>query len=179
MLTVRELSTEVLVADQPIVNISQREIELLKERVLRSPRKRIRICAHRTSTDCLHEMFIVFTRESYIRPSKHLDKDESLHVLEGVGEYLFFDEQGNVTEVVPLGDYASGRQFYCRIPAFVNHALILRSEVMAIHEATEGPFDRAGTVYAPWSPEEDDAAGIERYVARLRAEADRFLARRA
>ena len=39
---------------------------------------RLRICCHQSTDDRLHEMLMVFTRATYIRPSLHTDKDESL-----------------------------------------------------------------------------------------------------
>lgn len=167
MLRMEATNEEVYVADQRVVNIGRSDVEFLRERVHRNARKRIRLCAHKETEDKLHEMFVVYVKETYIRPNKHLGKDESLHILEGVADFVFFDDEGNVTDVVPLGHYSSGREFYCRIPESVYHTLLIRSDMIAIHESTPGPFKRADTIFAPWAPEEADVAAVRRFTERL------------
>ena len=45
-------------------------------------------------------MFIALSDETYIRPHKHLNKSESLHVLEGSADVVFFDEKGKITKII-------------------------------------------------------------------------------
>ena len=66
-----------------------------------------------------------------------------------------------------MGAYASGRPFYYRIAAPLFHTLLIRSDVLVFHETTSGPFSRADTVFAPWAPEDGDAAAVRRYLADL------------
>jgi cupin fold WbuC family metalloprotein len=167
MVSVKELNSEVYIAREPIVSVGPSEIEFLKKKVNSNERKRIRLCAHKSTEDRLHEMFIVLTNEAYFPPSKHLNKDESLHVVEGLADYIFFDEQGSVTEVIPLGDYASGRRFYCRVPEFSYHAIIIRSDILVIHETTQGPFRKHDTAFAPWGPEVGDETAVARFFKRF------------
>jgi cupin fold WbuC family metalloprotein len=167
MLKMKATNEEVYVADQPVVNVGRSDVEFLRERVHGNARKRVRLCAHKETDDKLHEMFVVYVKETYIKPNKHLGKDESLHILEGLADLVFFDDEGNVTDVVSLGEYSSGRQFYCRIPESVYHTLLIRSDMIAIHESTPGPFNRADTIFAPWAPEEGDIAAVRRFTERL------------
>ncbi len=167
MLNMKPVSKEVYVTDEEFPSAGRQHIQFLKDGVKDTPRGRLRLCEHKTNEDRMHEMFIVFTGANYVRPSKHLRKDESLHILEGAGDYVFFDADGNVTDTVPLGPYGSGGQFYCRISESVNHGLFVRSDAVAIHETTVGPFRREDTVFTPWSPEETDLPGIKQYQARL------------
>ena len=177
MLQMKCLSPEVYVADQPIVAISREEIAFLEEKVKLSTRNRTRLCAHQSNEETLHEMFVVYTGSTFMRPNKHPDKDESLHILKGSADFIFFDDDGNVTDVIPLGDAASGKSFYCRVPANVYHTMIMRSERLMIHEVIRGPFRKdTTTVFAPWGPQEDDAAGIREFMARVSPEVDRRLA---
>ncbi len=165
---------DVYVADERIVSAGRADVRLLAEEASQSERHRVRVCAHKHLQDRMQEMFIIFTKETYIRPSKHVGKEESLHVLEGSAEYVFFDPDGNVTDVVRLGDYASGRQFYCRIPDSVYHSLIVRSDVVMVHETTEGPFRREDTVFAPWAPDDSDPRAVADYLAQLDAAVSRL-----
>ena len=119
----------------------------------------------------MHEMFISFVGGNYVRPAKNVGKDESLHLIEGWGDYFIFDEYGEVSDVVPLGDYGSDRQFYCRFPAMRNHAIFIRSNRLVFHEATPGPFVRNNIIFSRCSPAEDDAPAIERYAPADKYEA--------
>ena len=47
----------------------------------RTNRKRIRICAHPSSKNAVHDMLIVHFRDTYVRPHKHLNKDETFHLI--------------------------------------------------------------------------------------------------
>lgn len=166
-MTFRELSEEVLVADVPLVQISRGDIEMLKERARSTPRRRIRICAHRTTDDPLHEMLIVHGADAYVRPHKHPGKSESIHVIEGTATVVFFEDTGAVSEMLRVGDYSSRRQFYVRIAEPVFHTLLIDSDVLVFHEVTNGPFRREDTVFAPWSPEEEDVAAATAFRRRL------------
>jgi cupin fold WbuC family metalloprotein len=163
----RQLNDEVLVPDTSLVTVSRADIEELKTRAARSPRRRSRICAHRGDEDKLHEMLIVLARDSYIRPHKHLNRSESFHLIEGTVDVVFFDDDGRVTDVVALGDYASGRQIYYRNDQPRYHTLLIKSEFLVIHETTNGPFRPAETVFASWSPEETDLAGRQQFMKDL------------
>ena len=171
MSNIRVISAGVFVDQGPFPSVGREEIEFLDHALAGNPRGRARLCTHKQEDDRLHEMFISFVGGNYVRPAKHVGKDESLHLIDGWGEYYFFDENGEVTEVIPLGDYASDRQFYCRIPAMRSHAIVIRSNRLVFHEATLGPFDRGDTIRLPWSPAEDDASAINRWLSRLRSQA--------
>src|SRR3989338_2671222 len=167
MLQTKAISKEVYVADERIVNLGAKEIEFLKSQVYQNERKRVRLCAHKNVEDKLHEMFVVYVKETYVRSNKHIKKEESLHIIEGAADFVFFDEEGNITNVVPLGNYSSGRQFYCRIPESVYHTFIIRSDIIVIHESTPGPFRREDTVFASWAPEEGDRIRVEKFMNEL------------
>lgn len=178
LLQMKRLAEEVFVADERIVSVGRKEMDFLKATVNETRRKRVRLCAHPTTENTLHEMFVVYMDMTYVKPNLHLGKDESLHILEGAADFLFFDNDGKVIEVIPLGDYHSGRPFYCRVPASAWHTIIMRSERLVIHEVTPGPFVRTDTVWAPWAPDENDAEGVARFMDRLREAAGQHPANR-
>jgi cupin fold WbuC family metalloprotein len=165
-----------LTARNPLVYVAQPRIvpwgmvenEFLKAGLARDNLDRIRICAHHTGDDRLHEMLMAFSAATYIRPSMHIDKEESLLLLEGLGTYFFFDDAGNVTNQVALGPVSSGRSFYCRIPANTWHALVLESDVLVAKETTSGPFNRADTKFPAWCPDGSDKAAVQAYLGSLR-----------
>jgi len=173
MLRMKKLNPEVYFADQTIVAIGSEEIRFLESNVHSNERKRARLCVHQSPEESLHEMFVVYTDSTYMRPNKH-PKDESLHILKGHADFVFFDHEGNVAEVVQLGDPQSGRPFYCRVPEETYHALLMRSEFLVIHEGLTGPFRRdSTTIFAPWAPAENDLPGIRVFSERVEAEVAR------
>jgi cupin fold WbuC family metalloprotein len=166
-LKVRIVSNEVVYSDDLSTNVSCHDIENLVQRALSATRRRARLCVHKDVQDPLHEMLIVHTRDAYVRPHKHLNKVESLHIIEGVADLVLFDEEGAVTAFTHMGDYPSGLVFFSRISEPCYHTLLIRSERLVFHEVTEGPFNRADTMFAPWSPEDSDLSAAEKYVEQL------------
>lgn len=134
-----------------IVVVGKREIDILKAELPNTSRKRIRLCCHPNTSDPLHEMFVLYTKDTYIQPNKHLAKEETFLILEGDADFIFYNETGDVTQIIPLGSPSSGKDFFVRVPQGVYHSVAMNSEYLVIHEATPGPYDRAHTVWAPWA----------------------------
>ena len=175
MIQIKRINPEVYFADQSIVSVGPDEIGFLRHNVQYSTRQRTRLCAHKGPEDGLHEMFVVYTNCTYMRPNKH-PKEESLHILGGEADFVFFDQEGNVTDVVQLGAHESGRPFYCRVPRDTYHTVLIRSDRLTIHEGLSGPFRKdSTTIFAPWAPEETDAPGVKVFSERLETEVARHL----
>lgn len=172
---VKQFNEEVLFAEDRIVKVERRDIEFFKERAGYNQRKRIRLCAHKDIDDKLHEMLIVLAKDAYVRPHKHLNKSESFHIIEGFVDVIVFDEVGNITEVVQMGDYSSRRRFYYRISDPYYHSLLIISNFLVFHETTNGPFRRSDTVFAPWAPEEDDSAAVKGFMVQLAEAVENFI----
>ena len=166
---------EVLYPAEQIVKVDRQDIALLKEQASHNPRQRIRLCAHRDVDDTLHEMLIIHAKNTYVRPHKHLGKSESFHVIEGGVDVVILDETGNVAEVIQMGDYSSGREFYYRISDPLYHTLLIRSEVLVFHETTHGPFKRSDMAFAPWAPEENDLSAREEFINKLETMVESFV----
>ena len=172
----RSIAADVYGPNQQIVSLGSGDIDQLGVGVRERERKRVRLCAHRDLGDRLHEMFVVYVNDTYVRPNKH-PKGESLHIIKGEADFVFFDDDGNMTDVVPLGAYGSQRKFYCRIPEGVYHTWVIRSDEIAVHESIPGPFRNDQTTFAPWAPEEGDPEA-ESFMERLSAGAAAFLGSR-
>jgi len=162
----RRESEEVFVTDDPIVRVGADELALLKRTALENRRQRVRLCGHPGVQDAVHEMLIVHTRGTYVRPHKHLGKSESFHVIEGEADILVYDDAGNGMDVIPMGTVGSGRSFFYRLNKSAFHTLLITSEYFVFHETTKGPFDRAKTVFAPWAPGEDDAGAVAAFMRK-------------
>jgi cupin fold WbuC family metalloprotein len=170
---------EVYYVNGPIVTADVATIERLKALAAANPRRRARLCGHPAPGDSLHEMLIAHTRETYVRPHRHLHKSESYHVIEGEFDLVLFDDEGTVEQVVAMGDRASGRQFYCRLQRSVYHSLIFLTESVLFQETTNGPFDPSRTVFAPWAPADDTPDAREYFLTLQRLSAEWRASQRA
>ena len=174
MLRVKPFNEEVLYAESRIVELDGQDIAELIRRADRNPRQRIRICSHPGVEDKLHEMLIVHARGTYVRPHKHLGKSESFHVVEGLVDVVLFDDHGGITKIISMGDYRSGAKFYYRLSDPHYHTLLIRSEHLVFHETTNGPFDPADTVFAPWAPDPKDDAATKDFMDKLATSVEKF-----
>ena len=166
-MNLHKINEEVFIAEDGIVQIGANEIEFLKRQALSSPRKRARICAHKSKDDLLHEMVIVISAASYIHPHRHLNKSESFHIIEGEVDVVVFDNAGAIADVIELGSLGSGRSFYYRLSESIFHTLLIRTDFLVVHEVTNGPFARDGTVLAPFAPLEDQMDAVRNYMKRV------------
>jgi cupin fold WbuC family metalloprotein len=166
----RQINAEVFYADEPIVQVDAAAVGQLQAAAGASPRKRVRLCAHRDVNDAVHEMLIVLARGTYIRPHQHPGKSESFHVIRGRADVVLFTDAGDVQQVIPLGDHASGRCFYYRLSDPVYHTVIVHSDEFVVHETTRGPFDPAETLFAPWAPDESELDAVRMFQERLAGE---------
>jgi cupin fold WbuC family metalloprotein len=163
----RPFNAEVLYPDEAVVKLTRTDLDRLKHQALANQRKRMRLCAHRSTDDALHEMLIVHTPETYVRPHKHRQKSESFHVIEGHGDVILFDDAGQIVDLVPMGPYSGGACFYYRLADPYYHSLVIRSPLFLFHETTNGPFDPSHTIFAPWAPPEGDRPAVGNYLKQL------------
>lgn len=170
-------SQEVLQAASPVSSVSADQLVYLRSAVFNTPRRRVRINLHGDSTDSLHEMIIALRRGSYIRPHRHIGKSESFHIIEGSVDVVIFDNGGEISEVVRLSDNSGDGACFYRLSAPLYHTLVIRSEVLVMHETTNGPFVAGAAEFAPFSPEEGDAA-VAAYGENLTELVDSHLERR-
>ena len=166
---------EVLYAEDSLVKVDRATIQFLKDKARDNERQRIRLCAHQDVQHPLHEMLIVHAHETYVRPHKHL-RCESFHVIEGAADVVLFDDAGQMSDVIRLGDYASGHTFYYRLREPLFHTVIVRSEIVVFHETKQGPFVPSETTFASWAPDGDEAAQ-RAFVEDLTQAVGRFLCR--
>ncbi len=164
-------NSEVMVAKEGLLQVNFKQIKALKQKALHNDRQRIRLCAHRDLTDKIHEMIIVHVRDTYVPPHKHPNKTESLHIIEGEVDLVIFSEDGDIIDVVGMGDYASGHKMYCRLSEAYFHTLLIKSDFLVFHETINGPFNRQDTIFAPWAPAENDVESTQKYADQLKKKA--------
>ena len=164
MNNLKKKNNEVYYSKNSIEFINNKHINFLKKKVKFTKRKRARICMHKNEKEKLHEMIIILSKETYIRPHKHINKAESLHIIEGSADVIFFDDKGNVLKKKRLGKKNKNMNFYYRISSSIFHTFKIRSKFFIFHESTQGPFIRSKTKYANWSPLESDKLKARKFM---------------
>ena len=154
MISFRRENDEVLYPNDDKIEFSVSDIATLKDIADRNFRKRVRLCCHRSRNDLVHEMIIVHAKECYVRPHSHPERDESIYILEGEADFLIFDETGEISQIVELGDITSGKTLYKKIPRNTLHSLIFHTPHLVFKEVTSGPFNPDATYHPNWSPPE-------------------------
>ena len=155
------------------------EIELTKADINKNLERLIttnkfRICSHNKNSDKIHEMIIFHKKDHYVRPHKHINKSESYHLIIGRFDLVFFTENGEIDNIVEMGNYNSDKNFYFRIQKSIYHTLIIKSKICIFHETTNGPFKKDETIYAHWSPSTKDKKKLEFYYKNLKDRIKKF-----
>jgi len=161
------INDEVFVARDPIVQVGSCEIDFIKGQSAINSRKRARICMHKSNEDTLHEMIIAISANSYIQPHKHLNKSESFHIIEGEVDVIIFDDIGNITNIIELGDLTTNKKFLYRLDQAMFHTILLKTEFLIMHEITNGSFLQDQTLLASWAPLENDSIKTKIYMKHL------------
>lgn len=167
MIELERINDEIFIAQGSIVSLGDKEASFLKSQAVKSPRGRARICAHKSNEDALHEMLIAISSQSYIHPHKHIAKSESFHIVEGSVDVIIFDDVGDITNIIKLGAPGSGRRYFYRLSEASFHTMIIHSDILVVHEVTNGPFDKEQTILAPFAPSEEDKSATRNYIKYL------------
>lgn len=127
--------------------ITDSVVAALKERLTLSGGHTVRICLHEGPEAAFHEMAVVHKKGGVFKQHKHLAKDESYHMIDGVLRIEIFDEPGRLIETVRLGAAGTGLPFWIRIRPGVWHATVPETDFAVFHEARPGPFKGGDSVF--------------------------------
>ena len=164
----KTINEAVLYNNEPICTLNKSDLVELSRLGLATQEQRTRLCVHEGPASLVHEMFIVHTQDTYVRPHRHITKSESFQVLEGEGILVLFDDAGKIQRSIELGDLASGKTFYFKMPAKVWHMLIITSAVMVFKEVTQGPFDASDCQFPDWAPQGRHVMEVPDYMASVK-----------
>ena len=160
LVNIPDKKNEFIENSSDIITITPKKISELKKLALKNSRKRIRQNLHCSMNDLVHEMIIVHTMDTYIRPHKHSTKSESFHLIEGDFTVLIFNDLGEVIKSIPMSANNAEKPFCYRLAPGIWHSLIPETDFVVFHETTSGPFVPNSAEFAPWSPDENDAESL-------------------
>ncbi len=145
----------------------------VSEQARQSVRRRMNYNFHTDYSDPINRMLNALEPGTYCRPHKHEDPDkrEVFIVLKGKMAVLFFNETGEVTEVVPL-DPEQG-SYGVDIPPGVWHSLVCIESGSVAYEVKDGPYVQlVDKNFASWAPEEGSSE-VGEYLNKLLMEVTR------
>lgn len=171
---ITEHNKEVFFAADKFVEVDSNFLETLKDKSRSNKNGKIRLCTHKENSDPIHEMLIVHSKKTYVRPHKHLNKIETFHVIEGKADVVIFDENGGIKKLVSLGDYASKSVFYWKMSEAYYHTVLINSEFFIFHEITNGPFNKNDVIFPSWAPEGNNEAAQKAYLKNLRLSVEAY-----
>ena len=143
----KRLSDGVYLEEGSITLLTEEMIIFLRNECLQAEKKRARINFHQSSSDLVQEMIVAIHRDSFIPPHRHFNKSESFHLIEGELTVVIIDEK-TFDEKTRVTLSASSFERYYRLNSCEYHLVIPRTEIVIIHETTQGPFVQ-GEGYCP------------------------------
>jgi cupin fold WbuC family metalloprotein len=169
---VKKIAEGIFAVMDNIIKINKSYIDFIKSEALKTNLKRARLCFHPNSNEPIHEMLIASSKDGYVRPHKHENKTESFSVIEGEIDVIIFNDNGTIEETIEMGDPRSDKKFYYRSPKNQFHSVIVKTPIAVFHETTNGPFSTGDSIYAEWSPEENDKERISSFLDKIRKQID-------
>ena len=155
-LKVKKESNEVFFIQGNLIQVDKKIISDLVLKCEKSNKKKSRYCFHKNKNSKVQEMIICHKKDYYVRPHKHLDKEESIFVVNGKAKAIFFDDNGNIKKIIELGNLNTNKAFYYKLNKKFFHTLIIESKYFIFHEVSKGPFKKNKTQFADWSPKNNN-----------------------
>ena len=163
-----QLNDEVEINQREIVLLDKAWIKRIKELAQENSLGKYRTCIHQSEKENVHEMLIVLSSGTYVRPHKHKINGESLQFIEGVGTAIIFNEDGSIKQAFKVGDPSSDNTFYYCMGKSLFHTLIIDTEFLIFKETTKGPFIRENTIYPNWAPDGTNKTEIMTYISKIK-----------
>lgn len=161
----RELTSEVLVAHEPVTVLRTADLDAIVARARSVPRRRARILLHGSLDDVMQEMMIVMTRGQYVPPIWNDRSPKSYLVLSGSFFLVKFDASGEVTDSIRLAADDPKDPFFARINSPMWHMSIAETPDAVFLETLLGPHQ--GTVFADWAPAADSGPAGRAFFERI------------
>lgn len=134
-----------------VKSLGNYQITKLRENIVDSKERQGRICCHQHDSSMMQEMFLSFDQGTTFPIMKHLDKSESLLVLDGSLVYRIYDDFGEIIGQVSMHGFqmkncSASDPFYIWINRDTFHSPLVNSTALLAKETTSGPFKPSDTV---------------------------------
>jgi len=130
-----------------ITKVDKRHILFLIEYSKENSNCDVRLCIHDNPDNKHHDMIILARKYSYGQPHKHLEKNETAHVMSGKMAAVTFYDNGDVRSI----DVLNQGDIY-RMPKNTFHTYVTISNRVIFHETKAGPFlKESESIFAEWA----------------------------
>ena len=147
----------------------------LSEKAKKSQRKRVVHELHASHQSPCQRILNAIEPESYIRPHRHVDRDEYFTCLSGCLICIFFTEDGQIEDVVDISVHSDVASIIVGVEIARWHTVLSLKSGSVLFETKDGPFRPAlSKEFAAWSPCENDTRAAE-YLSLLKHRARLFL----
>lgn len=166
----KKINEEVYVPeDDTLITLNKTDIDTIQQSAAKSLKLRSRVCIHNNSEDSIQEMIIVHNKRVYVKPHKHTAGSESFHIIKGKLEIILFNENGDITNIIPLEAYHQGKNpsFCYRLNKPLYHTIIVKSRFVVIHEVINGPFKKENSEFPSWAPSEEEKEAVNKWKIEL------------
>lgn len=128
-----------------LTSVGLPQITKLQNQISDSQETQGRICCHPQDSSIVQEMFLFFNRGTTFPIMRHLDKSESLIILNGSLEYRIYSKLGEMIDTVSMSSFqtrtpSNSLPFYIWINRNTYHSPLVTSEILLAKETTSGPF---------------------------------------
>ena len=149
------------------------------ELAAKNSRQRIIIQIHDSFADTQQLAINAMLGTTYVRPHRHneVEKTEIFRIVLGRADIFLFDNDGNVTQIIEIGDKPDDRKVVA-IRSGRWHTVVPRSDKVVLLEAKrQGPKGYPGIdmdkEMAPWAPDETHCDERRKYLEHLSCAAER------
>ena len=125
-----KISREVEYNTKKIFFVDNNWIKRIKKLASKNKSKKFRTCIHHSKKDLVHEMIVVHSNKTYVRPHKHNHKAESLYVIEGKATVVTFNKHGKILNFWKIGDQKSGLPFFYKMGKNTFHTFIFHLNIL-------------------------------------------------
>lgn len=152
--------------------IDNKLLQAVSEKAKASDRQRMNHNFHSDYSDPINRMLNALEPGTYCQPHKHEDPDkrEVFMVLKGSFAVFFFNDIGEVTQVVKLSQ--SEGTYGVDIPPRIWHTLVCLEPGSVAYEVKDGPYAKPKDKnFASWAPKEGEpgcAAYLEGLLEQLK-----------
>lgn len=128
-----------------LTSVGLPQITKLQNQISDSQETQGRICCHPLDSSIVQEMFLSFNRGTTFPIMRHIDKSESLIILNGTLDYRIYSKLGEIIDTVSMSSFqtrtpSNSLPFYIWINRNTYHSPLVTSEILLAKETTSGPF---------------------------------------
>ena len=158
---------EVTKNSENLLFVTHEFVEYVKAEARNSSKLIARLLMHLSHKDLVQEMLIAMCAGCVVVPNRAVGRSESLQVVEGEMLLILFDGNGEVIKRVEMGPPESGKAFLYRFTSTPWHTMIPVTEMVVVHEALQGPFEKSSEGLPEWVP--NDAADLKHFLKEILA----------